>query len=133
MASVKTCKLQDTIFSECKIIGVDFSDCDPLLLSMKFDNCTIQSCSFSQMKLEGTIFQKSIIKECSFIETDLTSASFHGCDLSGTIFNNTILNKADFSEASNYQINLINNQLKQAKFTLPDAIALLEMMGIKVL
>ena len=124
--------MQDVIFSECKLIGIDFSICDPLLLSMEFDNCSIQSSNFSQMDLQHTKFHNSIVKECRFIETNLTSASFMGCDLTGTIFNNTVLNEADFTEAFNYQINPMTNKLKKAKFTLPNAIALLEMLDIKI-
>jgi fluoroquinolone resistance protein len=84
------------------------------------------------MKLMGTEFTKSIVKECSFAEADLTSASLKECDLAGTVFNNTILDKADFSGASNYQIDIRTNRLKRAKFTLPEAIALLEMLDIEI-
>lgn len=99
---------------------------------MEFTNCSIQGANFDQLPLNGTRFLKSILKDCSFVEADLTSASFNGCDLAGSVFNNTILNEADFCEAFNYTIDPLNNRLKKAKFTLPEAIALLEIMDIEV-
>ena len=80
----------------------------------------------------GTEFAKSIVRECSFADADLTSASFKECDLTRTVFNSTILDKADFSRASNYQIDIRSNRLNKAKFTLPEAIALLEMLDIEI-
>jgi uncharacterized protein YjbI with pentapeptide repeats len=132
MASLKSCKMQDVSFSESKIVGVDFSECDPLLLSMAFDRCSIQSANFSQMNLRGIGFLKSIVKECRFIETELTAASFKGCDLSGTIFHNTILTEADLTDACNYRIDPMTNKLRKARFSLPEAVTLLEMLQIEI-
>ena len=132
MSSVKSCKIQSVVFSESKIVGIDFAVCNPLLLSMEFTNCSVQGANFDQLKLNDSRFFKSIVKECSFVEADLTLASFKGCDLAGSIFNNTILNETDFSEAFSYVIDPMNNKLKGAKFTLPEAIALLEIMGIEI-
>jgi fluoroquinolone resistance protein len=63
--------------------------------------------------------------------------SDRGCDCRMTDFLNstfskTNLTKADFSKAKNYAIDYRINILTQAKFSLPEAVALLELLEIVI-
>jgi uncharacterized protein YjbI with pentapeptide repeats len=70
-------------------------------------------------------FSKTKIKEGHFINTTLSGSNFEETDLSGTVFHNCDLTKADFSKASNYHIDPTTNNIKKAKFALPEAVGLL--------
>ncbi len=62
----------------------------------------------------------------------LPGSDFSGTDLAGSLFNATDLSGADLSAARNYAISPAANRLKGAKFSLPEAMALLYCLDIKV-
>jgi fluoroquinolone resistance protein len=93
--------------------------------SASFKNGFLQYCNFSDLNMKRTSFSKCMIKECHFTNTSLQEADFTEADLTGTIFHSCDLSKADFSGASSYAIAPLTNKIKKAKFTLPDALALL--------
>jgi len=72
------------------------------------------------------VFTESTLKECHFTNSLLSEANFVRCNLVGTIFHNCDLTQADFSYAVSYAIDPRTNKLKGAKFTLPEAINLLQ-------
>lgn len=72
------------------------------------------------------------IKEGFFANTNLYEASFQGSDLSGATFEHCDLRKCNFVDAKNYTISPIINKLEDAKFSLPEALGLLQGLGIKL-
>lgn len=84
------------------------------------------------MKLKKSVLRKSNIVECDFIDSDLSECNFTYSALSGTLFNNSNLTKANFSYATDYDINPMENILKKAIFTIPDATALLKCFDIVI-
>jgi uncharacterized protein YjbI with pentapeptide repeats len=125
MVKLQKTAFQDVNFMNCKLLGVHFEDSNPILLSLKFNQCQLDLSSFYRLKLPKTTFQKCSLKEVDFTETDLTSANFRECDLQLAIFDNTILEKADLSTAVNYAIDPDKNHVRKAVFSLPDVITLL--------
>jgi len=78
-----------------------------------------------------------VIEECKahnvdFREGDFSNGNFTYSDLTGSLFSNTKLLKADFTEAVNYDIDIFNNVLKQAKFTRFEAVNLLSALEIEL-
>jgi uncharacterized protein YjbI with pentapeptide repeats len=65
-----------------------------------------------------------------FREADLSKADFGGSDLSDSLFLNTTLVEADLSRARNYTIAPNANELRKAKFSLPEAMSLLYNLDI---
>jgi len=53
-------------------------------------------------------------------------------DFMHSSFNKTNLTSTDFTEAINYSIDPNNCNIKGAKFSLPEALSLLDQWGIKV-
>jgi len=106
-------------------MGVLFSECNPFLLSLHFENCLITSCVFSDLSLIRTNFQQCQIDECDFINTDLTEASFEGSDLERTVFENSNLTRTSFVNADNYAFDPNKNILKKTRLSLPGALSLL--------
>lgn len=77
-------------------------------------------------------FIGSKVKECYFTNTNLTEADFSNVDFFGTVFHNSDLYKADFSTALNYNIDPRTNNIKKAKFSLPEAVGLLRGFDINI-
>ena len=130
LVNLEGCRLQDVVFTECKIVGVEFFKCDTTFFSIKAQNSFLRYCNFSDLNMKSTSFQGSKCKECHFTNTVLTEANFVEADLLGTIFHNCDLSKADFTQASNYMIDPRANKIKKAKFSLPEAIELLNCLEV---
>jgi uncharacterized protein YjbI with pentapeptide repeats len=122
---VKESRFQKVTFIGCQLMGVLFSECNPFLLDMSFQDCQIISCVFSDQKLSGICFRNCHIHECDFMNTDLTEASFEGCDLEHTIFENANLTMTSFVGADHYFFDPNKNKLKKTKLSLPGALSLL--------
>jgi len=126
-----------TRFEKTKLIGVDwtpgnwsqseFSQLDG------FIECVISHSTFIGLKLKGMRIKDCISHEVDFREADLSEVDFRGTDLAKSLFGNTNLTETDLSRAKNYQIDPGNNTLKQAKFSLPEAMALLYSMDIEII
>ena len=132
MAKLGNTGLRDIKFIGCKLLGLHFEHCNPIGLSMHFDNCILNLSSFYRLRLKGTVFKNSILHEADLTDTDLTNARFDNCDLEGTIFGNTILEKADLTTAYNYSIDPASNKIKKAKFSMPGVIGLLDNYDIVI-
>ena len=117
--------LKNVEFSGSKIIGVDFSVATDLLLSVKFEKCSLEFSHFYKKKLKKTLFIDCNIKEANFTETDLTGSAFIQCDLLNTVFDRTILHSVDFRTSFNYTIDPSVNVIKKARFSYQGVIGLL--------
>jgi uncharacterized protein YjbI with pentapeptide repeats len=71
--------------------------------------------------------------ETDFTEANLTDSVFDSCDLKQTVFENTILKKVNFLTSFNIKIDLENNNLRGASFSLSETPGLLDSFGIKIL
>jgi uncharacterized protein YjbI with pentapeptide repeats len=108
----QNCKLED-----CKLTGLHFEHCNPMLFSVAFERCDLTLSSFYKLKMPKTSFDNCRLKDADFAEADLSIASFANCDLEGAIFENTSLEKTDFRSAVNYVIDPEQNKIKKAKFS----------------
>lgn len=117
---------QDVVFAHCKLMGLRFDTCNPILLSFRFEACVLNFSSFYQLKIPKTPFIDCSLSEVEFIQTDLTGADFTGCDLSGSVFENTILKEADFQTATHFSIDPEQNWMEKAKFSALGLAGLLE-------
>lgn len=138
-------KFTDTNFSDitltsCKLIGIDWTALERenrhpkkrKKFSITFQNSILDYSVFIGMNLYSASFIDSTLKEVSFENANLESANFKNTDLIGSSFRDTILLKADFSTAINYTINASINQVKGAKFSLPEAITLIHALEIEI-
>ena len=124
--------IKNAQFIDCKLMGIDFSRCNPFLFSVSFQNCHLDYCSFFQLKLKKTTFSNCSVKEVDFAETDLSMAVFKECDLLNTSFIRSILEKTDFRTAINYAFDPELNKIKKAKFSLPGVTGLLSKYQIDI-
>jgi len=124
--------LRDIVFNESKLLGMQFENCNDLLLSVKFTNCNLSHSSFYKVNLKMTIFENTKLHEVDFTECNLSSSIFDNCDLSRAIFDNTNIEKTDFRTSCNYSINPEINRIKRAKFSLPEVVGLLGKYDINI-
>jgi fluoroquinolone resistance protein len=123
-----------TRFEDSKVVGVDWTQADWAAVGLGdpigFSRCVISHSTFISLSLKKLQVRDCVATDVDFREADLTKADFAGTDLSESLFSSTNLTEADLSSARNYHIPPGQNILKQAKFSLPEAMALLYGMDI---
>jgi fluoroquinolone resistance protein len=136
VAKVRNSKVQDTTFTHCKMIGIDWTKLRPLAphvaLAATFDNCTLSYSSFYGMEAPRLVILACVAHEVDFGDADLHDASLARTDLMGSTFLHTNLGGADLRGASNYAIDARHNTLAKARFSLPEAVSLLQSLDIIV-
>jgi fluoroquinolone resistance protein len=123
-----------TRFEDSKVVGVDWTQADWTAIGLGdpigFSKCAISHSTFIGLSLKEIQIKACIATDVDLREADLTKADFAGSDLSESLFGRTNLTEADLSSARNYHISPEQNVLRQAKFSLPEALALLYSMDI---
>lgn len=122
---VKNTSLKDVHFVHCKLLGINFSEVNPFLLSFHFEYCLLSYASFYQMKLPRIHWKNCMLEEADFSEAELTGAQFIDCDLRRAMFDQTNLEKVDFRTSINYAIDPEANRIRKAKFSRDGAMGLL--------
>ena len=124
----------NTSFDQSKIIGGNWAQADwsasDLGTPISFNKSALNHSTFIGLSLQGIQIIDCQAVNVDFREADLTKADFAGSDLSESLFIHTNLSAADLSRARNYQINPGMNTLEKAKFSLPEAMSLLDSMDI---
>lgn len=130
----------DTCFSGCKMVGIDWTAAQwrksttkrKRLFPLSFQKCLLDYSIFIAMDLYGVRFQECSLREVGFESANMEQSNFTNCDLSRAIFADTDLLKADLSQARNYTINAKINNITKAKFSMPEATALLYALDIVI-
>lgn len=124
-------------FEDCKMMGINWTraswgrrEMAQLIKTINFQGCVLNYSTFMGLNLNGMKIIDCVALEVDFSEALLRKADFSGTDLQRAIFRNTDLRAADFSKARNYFISPQLNTISQAKFSLPEAMALLSAMDI---
>lgn len=123
-------KMRGVVFTGCKILGVVFTPCDTLIIDMHFTKCVLRNCNFSGLSLRKMAATNCEIIDSDFINIDLTDADFTESSFQGTEFNNANLTRASFIDARGYEINPLSNKIRKARFSMPEAISLVEYLGV---
>ncbi len=118
LAKLNRTTLQSVSFKDCKLLGIQFDECNPFGLALSFEGCQLNHSSFYKMKIKKTSFINSQLQKTDFSEADLTSSFFTNCNLLQAVFDQTILEKVDFRSSINYSIDPENNRIKKAKFSI---------------
>lgn len=123
-------------FRSCKLAGVNWTEAAPPRIKLpgqlSFEDCVLTDATFLGLYLRGVSFVDCLARGADFREADLAGACFRGTDLSGALFGGTDLTGADLALARNYAIRPDGNKLKGASFSMPEALALLYCMDIKL-
>jgi fluoroquinolone resistance protein len=130
------CTFAGIAFKDTRVMGVDWTRADwPRLGGGKritFAGCVMSHSTFIGLSLRELHLVECTATDVDFREADLSRASFVDTDLAESIFQGTDLTQADFSRARNYRIDPAQNKISRAKFSLPEALALLYSMDIEM-
>lgn len=137
LLSINNSTFANTSFEDCKIIGINWTTAEwpqiKLCSPIQFYKCILNESSFFGLYLSEIKLVECKAHYVDFRETDCEEADFSYTDLSYSIFNKTNLCGANFNNATNYNIDIFNNHIKHAKFTLPEAIQLLNSLEIEII
>lgn len=131
LMTVKDCRFIDCIFTNCKLIGINWTLADRPV-EIKASKSKLDFSVFYGMDLRRIELTDSSAKEVNFEEADLSRGIFTGTDFILAKFKNTNLSMADMREALNYDINPAYNNIKKAKFSLPEALTLLQCFDVEI-
>lgn len=127
--SIKHTSFQDVLFIDSKLTGIQWNDAS-IPLDVNFRRCLLNYSGFIGVDLRNTEMVECQLKEVDFTEANLTKANCKYSDFSGARFINTDLTHTDLTDATNYSIHPDGNKLRKTKFSLPEALSLLEVYDI---
>jgi fluoroquinolone resistance protein len=125
------CRFNEVNFKGCKVIGVDWTKTQ-YLKDLNFAGCQVNYSNFKLLKISRIKLVDCEAKEVDYSETDLSQGDFRNTDFENSLFFKTNLSGADFRGAKNYYIDVKNNTIKKARFSLPEAIGLLKSLDISL-
>ena len=131
-ANIAHTTFKEVIFSNCKMIGLKFAECNDFLMDFTFDSCTLNFSSFYGLDLKSQKFDTCKLIEVDFTETDLSNSVFVDCHLDGAIFDRTNLEKSDLRQARNFNIDPEKNRIKKARFSKENVLGLLRSYDIAI-
>ncbi len=124
-------------FDQCKMVGVNWTAAKwpqfKLESPISFYHCNISESSFYELGLSHLVLESCKAHHVDFRSADVSHASLAYTDFMGSYFGETNLSSADLVGSENYSINVLENEIKGAKFSLPDAVDLLGPLGIKII
>jgi fluoroquinolone resistance protein len=129
--SMKHTSFSDVMCIDTKLTGIQWADAS-IPLDVTFRNCLLNYSSFIGVDLRKTDLLGCQLKEVDFTETNLSKANCQYSDFTGARFINTNLEYTDFTNATNYSIHPDGNKLRKTKFSLPDALSLLDVYDIVI-
>ncbi|WP_375724049.1 pentapeptide repeat-containing protein [Arcobacter sp. KX21116] len=131
LSVLKNCVFNDVTFENSKLLGISWSSCEEPF-NVEFDSCNISQNSFHLLDLRQIKFVNSLIRDTGFEECNLEKALFKTCDLEQSVFIKNNLQKANFETSKNYLIDPKQNDIKNATFSLPEALSFLTLLPIKL-
>lgn len=138
IVSLKTedTQLKNCEFTDCNLIGVNWNKLLPagnvLEPVHRLSNCFLKYNTFYKMSLKKFDFSGNMLQDCIFEDCNLKESVLKGCGLTDTQFLACDLRKADFREAQGYLIDIATNKIKDARFSFPEVIRLLDALEIKI-
>lgn len=121
----------DVKFIDSKLIGIDWTLVQKPI-SVNFTKCILNESTFYKMDLRSAEITECIAHNSDFENTNLTKADCRKTDFLNAKFSEADLSYADFTEAINYSINPNNTKIKKAKFSLPEAVSLLDAWDVYI-
>lgn len=135
LADVGGSVFRDVSFDGCNLTGVNWARAAATLhdpLEIDFRDCILDFAVFQGCALEGRRIDHCVAHECDFRQAVLVGAVCRGTDFAGANFEGADLSGADLRKARNYAIDVRSTRVRGARFSLPDATALLQGLEIEL-
>ena len=129
-ADFRECVFRRAIFRKCRMTGTDFS-CSTLqdaeILACKADYVNFNASSFKYICLKDNLFMNGSFSGCTIKDMEI-----HACDFSHADLFQTSLQDLDFSDSVIDGFTVDTEHLKGACFNASQALAIAELMGIRI-
>ncbi|MCX2982329.1 pentapeptide repeat-containing protein [Halieaceae bacterium IMCC14734] len=136
VAQLEYSKFSEIEFSDCKLIGVDWTRAEwpqlALSSSLVFRNCILNDASFFGLQLAETVLENCKAHDMDLREADFSESNFRGTDFSHSLFHRTNLSGTDFEDAHSFDIDVATNVIQRARFCRAEAVNLLHSLGIEL-
>lgn len=136
LTDLSNSKLFGITFRESKLVGVDWTKATwpiyHLDFELRFERCILNDSSFFGLTLNELMLDECKLHDVDFREGSFNDSTLNYCDLTHSVFMRTSLEKVDFCDSTNYAINVLENNVKGAKFSRFEALNLLECLGIEL-
>jgi len=136
LARVAHSRWRAVVFEDCKLVGVNWTSAAWQRLAtaapLEFHRCILNDSSFLGLSLEELVLEHCKLREVDFREANLSRACLVGSEFGMSLFNRTNLAGADFTDATDFDIDVLNNTLKGARFSRHEAVRLLYGLGIEL-
>lgn len=130
------CEMRDSSFFNCIFVGIQWEELKPTgrfaTTISKMEQCTLKYNHFIRIPLDKVSFADSTIFQTMFADCSMKSCDFINTNLSYTEFFQCDLQKSNFQHATSYTIDVMTCQLKEAKFSMPEVLNLLDTFQIKI-
>lgn len=141
LLKIPRCEIENCSFQQCKMLGIDWTvvkwrTANPkkkTKFKIQFKNCFLNYNIFIGLHIFKATFDECCLKDAYFENADLQGTDFTNSDLEGAVFSDTNLQEANFSEAKNYNIDAQKNKITKAKFSFPEAMALVYALDIEII
>lgn len=132
----KDSELRRAEFFKCNLIGIHWNELLPTAKISepiyRLQDCHLKYNSFFKISLKKFDFSENTIQESVFEECSLMDASFKNCRLEGTQISGCDIRNADFRDSIGYEIEIVSNKMKGARFSFPEVVNLLNSLEIKI-
>lgn len=129
-------RLFGVTFQESKLVGVNWTKATWAIyhvdFELSFHKCILNDASFFGLTLNELNFDECKLHDVDFREGNFDGSSMTYCDFTRSLFMGTGLQRVDFSESSGYAINVLENEVKGARFSRYEALNLLECLDIEL-
>ena len=132
MAKTFQMSLRDVVFEDCKLVGLQFDQCNDTIFAIHCSNCQLNVASLQGVNLKRSTFKNCRMHEVDFLQADALDVLFDECDFEGAVFERTNLKESDFSTSYNYVIDPENNYIEGARFSLQGLPGLVKKYGIVI-
>jgi fluoroquinolone resistance protein len=136
LSKIAGSRFRSVKFIDSKMVGINWTEAEwqkvHISALIAFEKCILNDSSFYGLYLKELKLIECRAHEVDFTEANCEEGDFSYSDLTNCVFRNTNLHGADFREARNYNIDIFHNNIAKAKFTLPEATALLRGLDIEL-
>ncbi len=132
---VKESRMSYSSFVKCSLVSIRWKNLQSGSVFYpieKLDSCYLKYNEFENMSFKKFDFMQSRIVDSVFVGCNLSESNMKNCDLKNTEFTDCDLRKSDFRYASGYNVSLLNNRVKGARFSYPDVLNLLSVFDIGI-
>lgn len=123
-------------FVNSQLIGINWKEMIPDNAFVdpidKIKKSSLKYNTFFNINLKRIDLSDNEIIDSLFTECELGESKFKSCRLEKTEFIRSNLRKSDFRDAKGYEIDVTSCKVQGARFSFPEAINLLNSLGIKI-